>query len=84
MSDFGEPSYPVARKQYRCELCYGPIPKGEKHFKYVGVWQGEWQSWRGHDECVEQYGLDDPYNEGFMPGEMEMPERVKTLVGDSQ
>ena len=79
MSDFGEPTHPVARKQHRCEMCFGPIPKGERHVQYKGKYDGEWQNWRAHEECYGGYDGEEQYGE-FTPGEGEMPERVKALV----
>jgi len=58
MSDFGNGTSPVARKDYRCEWCGQKIPKGEKHFQYTGVWQDEWQYWRMHKECEKQRQID--------------------------
>jgi hypothetical protein len=80
MSDFGELFHPKARKQHRCEFCLGPIPKGEVHCQYKGIWEGDWQNWRMHDECYEDYTLNWDWQDGFMPGDGEMPERIKLLV----
>jgi hypothetical protein len=77
---FGEHSNPVARKEHCCEWCYGPIPIGEKYSKWVGIWEGEFQCNKLHMECNEVCQRDDPYNEGWTPGEGEMPERIKALV----
>lgn len=79
MSDFGEMVHPIARKQYRCEYCLGPIPIGEKHNQFKGMWQGEWQNWRMHDECYESYNKYCDMDEGFMPGEGEVPNRIKGI-----
>jgi hypothetical protein len=76
---FGETTRPVGRKEHRCEFCYGPIPKGEKHPQFKGMWEGEWQNWRMHEECYRCYVNSEP-QDGFSPGEAEMPERVKLLV----
>ena len=76
--DFGELTHPMARKQHRCEMCFGPIPKGEKHAQYKGMYDGDWQNWRAHEECYEGYSDEAEYE--FSPGDGEMPERVKELV----
>lgn len=84
MSDFGDSSCPKARKPYRCEYCLGPIPQGERHFKWAGVYDGEWQSWRMHEECHEDWDLNsDGYDNEFMAGDGEMPERVKALYAEA-
>lgn len=81
MSDFGTMTNPRARKQHRCEWCYGPIPKGEVHRHYSGMWDGNWQDWRMHNECEKACTSEEGYlYDGFMPGEGEMPERVKALL----
>src|SRR5208282_3933714 len=66
VSDFGEVTHPVGRKEHRCEWCYGPIPKGEKHARFVGKWQGEFQDWRMHNECLD--ASEDTRDDGFEPG----------------
>jgi hypothetical protein len=82
VSDFGETTEPIARKIHRCEWCAGPIPKGEKHKQFKGMWEGEWQSWKMHNECYEDASKNDAMQEGFTPGDGEMPERVRNLVGE--
>lgn len=42
---------PVAKKEYICEWCAEKILKGEKHYKYVGIYDGDFQSIRVHLEC---------------------------------
>lgn len=51
MSDFGNYSNPVAAKSHTCEWCYGIIAKGEKHVQFKGMFEGDWQNWRMHNEC---------------------------------
>jgi hypothetical protein len=80
VSDFGNITSPRARKQHRCEYCYGPIPKGEQHKKFVGMWDGDWQYWRMHNECLVTHNAGNDYDDGFLPGEGEMPERVRLLL----
>jgi len=81
VSNFGETFSPIAVKDHRCEWCFGPIPKGEKHKHFSGMWDDEWQNWRMHDECFDEQQKEalNGWPE-FMPGEAEMPERVKQLV----
>lgn len=45
----------VAAKDHRCEWCAGSpgILKGEEHLKFVGEYEGDFQSWRIHDDCEE-------------------------------
>jgi hypothetical protein len=80
VSDFGELENIKGSKEHRCEYCYGPIPKGEIHKQFKGKWHGEWQNWRMHEECSTSYQDYDDYDDGFMPGEGVMPERVKALL----
>ncbi len=78
MSDFGEGKWIVCRKSHRCEYCFGPIPRGERCFNYRGMYDGEWQNWRMHEECERDFEL--TAMENFMPGDAPMPDRIKRLV----
>lgn len=49
---FGDLSYPVARKVYKCQHCLENIGIGERHRKFVGEWEGDFQSWRVHEVCA--------------------------------
>lgn len=80
MTDFGNMFNPRAAKLHRCEWCLGPIVKGEKHANYKGLWEGDWQNWRMHDECYADMQASDMQDYGFTPGDGEMPERIKRLV----
>ena len=71
MSTFGGLTFPVARKVHRCEWCGEAIPEGEQHSKSVGEWEGEFQSWRMHSECLSQN--ENAIAEGFWPGHNERP-----------
>lgn len=55
MSDFGEGKIVSARKAYTCEWCANPIPVGERHFQFIGKWQGEFQNWRMHPDCEDAH-----------------------------
>jgi hypothetical protein len=81
MSNFGETFSPVARKQHRCEWCLGPIPEGEKHKQFRGMWDSEWQNWRMHNECYDEQQEEARHGEcEFTPGCGEIPERLKQLA----
>lgn len=78
MSNFGETTHPTARKQYQCEYCFGPIPKGEKHSRWSGMFDGEFQSNRMHLECEADFRASG--EDEYSSGSAEMPERVKQIV----
>lgn len=74
MSDFSNHSMLVARKEHRCEYCGEKILKGEKHIKFSGVFEGEFQNWRMHDECNTAWcATEDEY---FEPLVNERPSKV--------
>jgi hypothetical protein len=75
VSDFGIHSNPTARKEHRCEWCGQKILKGEKHFQFVGKWQGEFQNWRMHLECEHVRCIECDYDDGFTPFENDRPEK---------
>lgn len=54
---------PVARRDYRCIYCGQCIPKGEKHSKASGAWEGDFQDWRMHNECLKQHDEDSRDNQ---------------------
>ena len=76
MSEFFNTSTPKARKDYRCAWCGQTIPKGEKHTKEFGVWEGELQNWRMHDECFEDAAQSEEMQEGFLLYEHERPIKI--------
>ena len=78
MSEFGGYTHPTGRKDYRCEWCGEPIPKGEKHAHFTGMWDGEFQNWRMHEECWQAGMADDSIGDGFSPYENERPEKKLT------
>ena len=40
------------RKAWPCAWCKGIIQAGEPHQRYVGTYEGEFQDWRVHEDCV--------------------------------
>lgn len=83
MSDFGIHKNPVAAKAHRCEWCGEPIFKGEQHYQYTGVWQGDWQNWRMHTECHDYSTLNNDVDDGFSPYENERPFKVPEQTAPS-
>lgn len=51
-------------KAHRCVWCHETIAIGERHLRYVGVWQGDFQDWRVHLEC-EPYLIHSDPSEGI-------------------
>lgn len=85
MADFGDIVRVTARKPHRCEWCLGPIPKGESHLTFRGIWEGAWQNWRMHDECYADSGGDEgALMDGFIAGDGEMPPRVAALLQETR
>lgn len=80
MSDFGNLKHPKAVKDYRCEWCGEPILKGEIHSQYTGVWEGDWQNWRMHQECYDIGARYGEIQEGFNPFENERPEKTEIAI----
>jgi hypothetical protein len=78
MSDFCRIERVKARKRYRCIGCYGPILKGEIHPYYVGVWEGDWGTWRMHEECFQVQADDD--DSLIAEGEFPIPPRVRVIM----
>jgi hypothetical protein len=79
MSEFGSPTYPVARKEYRCEWCGEKIPRGQRHLKFTGMWEGDFQNWRMHLECDDARSQEDYSGDGFTPFENDRPE-IEVLI----
>lgn len=50
--DFGDYRVVKARLPHKCIHCQQDIIPGEVHNQYVGKWQGEFQNWRVHADCV--------------------------------
>jgi hypothetical protein len=81
-SEFQSATVPKARKEYRCEYCGQKILKGEKHYKFNGVWEGDFKNWRMHLECEEAAQLED-LSEGFSPYEGERPAKLVPVAEPS-
>lgn len=79
MSDLhNQPTEPIAARDHSCKFCCGLIPKGEKHYKQTGVFDGSWYSNRYHGECWED--LDSQGETEFMPGDGDVPARIVALM----
>lgn len=76
MSDFFNYTHPKAAKDHRCEWCGETIPNGDIHTRGSGVWEGDWQNWRMHNECFDVGALNDEITDGFSPFENERPKAV--------
>ena len=74
---FNEGRWQRARKTHACEYCGGPIPQGENYYRFVGVWDGNFQNWAMHHECIEAFS--DTFEDEFVTGEGEMPARIAAL-----
>ena len=72
---FDKPTRPKARKPHRCIACYGVIATGEQHIVQTGFFDGHAFRNRMHDECWDV--LSDSGNLEFMPGELDMPDRLR-------
>jgi len=71
-------SRPVARNQYRCMLCWCPIPQGEKHHARRGIGDEGPLTYRTHLECIGQTeDWTEDECESAIPGILEPPERIR-------
>ena len=53
---------PIARKEHRCEFCYGTIAVGQQYRRQTNIVDGEIGDFICHTECMEvapDYGLTD-------------------------
>lgn len=73
MSDFGRSYHPKAAKNHRCEWCGETIHRGEIHYQFTGVWEGDWQNWRMHEDCFTDSYSNGDYADGFTPFENKRP-----------
>jgi hypothetical protein len=80
--DFGEGKRVVGRKGHRCAACCALIPRGERHYHYSGMYGGDWQNWRMHEECYAAYEADGC--EEFVSGDYPVPPAVVERLERSQ
>lgn len=62
-------SYPIARKEHVCEWCGEKIEKGEKYYRYTGIYDGDFQNTPLHLECqtaADKY-LKENWCDEYMP-----------------
>ncbi len=71
--NFGGGKWVKATKDHTCDGCLGPIAKGESHYNYRGMYDGEWQNWRMHEECFEAWEANGCGE--FTMGSFDPPER---------
>lgn len=51
MLEFGNSTYPKARKDYRCDLCGHLIRKGESYHRWCGKYDGDMFDLKYHKTC---------------------------------
>lgn len=51
MTDFYNQTEQVARKPHRCDFCETIIEKGERYSKAIGVFEGDFFTWKEHLDC---------------------------------
>ena len=83
MSDFGNEKQVRLRKDKSCAWCGQTMHKGETVYHFKGMWQGDWQDWKMHNECSEAYYDDDSHDEGFSLYDNERPVLKKSSTGGS-
>lgn len=76
MSDFWSGKYVKAKKDYNCIYCGELIPKSEKHYHGTGVWMGDWQNWRMHNECIDDHDKNGDPDGYIHPGEAKRPKAL--------
>ena len=65
MSSFGGESQIKIRKDSRCDWCGETMKKGETVYRWKGMWEGDWQNWKMHNECEIAMRKEDEFSEGF-------------------
>lgn len=61
-------SKPKARKEHKCDFCYGKIHPGEKYSNSFNIHDGETYSFKSHLLCLEMITvckMKDDYDEGI-------------------
>lgn len=76
MSDIGRWTKPMAQKKHFCQNCGRVISKGEKYYRYDGIYGGRASSWKECAHCaalITVFKLWDiyMYDEGIGPDEIE-------------
>jgi hypothetical protein len=69
-------TFPKARRRYRCSGCWEFIEVGEQHRYQVGVFDGDFQANRWHEECHEFAGDTGGFDEGVIPGSFSRAEAI--------
>lgn len=59
-------THPIARKEHTCCECRGTIKPGERYYKFTGVWDAEWSTYKTCSDCEE---IRDECDEGFCADE---------------
>ena len=54
------------RNNHQCAWCKGKITTQQQHLQYTGMFQGDFQDWRVHEECIDALEKSDP-SEGICP-----------------
>lgn len=48
---FNVPRTPVAKKSHRCIWCWDDIITRERYYRFVGIYEGDFQNWAMHLDC---------------------------------
>jgi len=72
MSDFGNYIYiQKTRKPHKCIYCNRTIPVGKSAWKYVGMWENEFQSWYSDCFCDDNKEISGYCEEGISGDEFD-------------
>lgn len=86
--DYDQPSFyretliAASRKQYRCDECRGPILKGEQYKQVVGKWEGDLDTFRTCQPCIELKQWAEISVPCFCASIGELHERAREMVDD--
>jgi len=79
---------PKARKIHKCVWCGEPILIGEQHHKWVGIFEGDFNNWRMHDECwdaADRERSEDYHSDGsFEPHEHKRGMTIEERMEEEQ